>query len=129
MNLLILGLGGALGAVSRYLLGLAIMKRHPQPPIPIAMLTVNLIGSFGLGLFFALAYGDIPIASYGEPLYLFFGIGFFGAFTTFSTFSMETIELIRKKRMKKATVYFMFSITGSILTFVIGILLGIFLSN
>ncbi|MEB1808560.1 MAG: fluoride efflux transporter CrcB [Bacillaceae bacterium] len=125
MNVLILGLGGALGAVSRYLLGLAIMKRKPHPPIPVAMLTVNLLGSFGLGLFFAMAYGMIPLsAAYEEPLFLFLAIGFFGAFTTFSTFSMETIELVRNKHMKKAMVYFSLSIGGSIVAFIIGLSIG-----
>lgn len=125
MNVLILGLGGALGAVSRYLLGLAIMKRKPHPPIPVAMLTVNLLGSWGLGLFFAIAYGMIPLAAaYDERMFLFLGIGFFGAFTTFSTFSMETIELVRNKHMKKAIVYFILSIIGSIAAFVIGLSVG-----
>ncbi|WP_216827531.1 fluoride efflux transporter CrcB [Alkalihalobacterium elongatum] len=125
MSVLILGMGGAIGAVSRYLLGLAIMKRKPHPPIPIAMLTVNLLGSMGLGLFFSLAYGTIPLSgAYEEPLFLFLGIGFFGAFTTFSTFSMETIELVRNKHMKKAVVYFILSIVGSIVAFIIGLWVG-----
>lgn len=127
MNLFLLAIGGALGSVSRYLLGLAIVKKYPHPPIPVAMLTVNLLGSFGLGLFFAIAYGKVPLAAYDEMLFLFLGIGFFGAFTTFSTFSMEMIELLRKKLIKKAIIYFSISIAGSIIMFLIGFSIGIYI--
>ncbi|WP_078427254.1 fluoride efflux transporter CrcB [Alkalihalobacterium alkalinitrilicum] len=120
MNVLILGLGGALGAISRYLIGLVIMQKNPHPPIPIAMLIVNLLGSFGLGIFFATMFGIIPLGAYDEAIFLFLGIGFFGAFTTFSTFSMETIELVRKKLLKKAIIYFTLSILGSIVAFLVG---------
>jgi hypothetical protein len=60
MNLLLVGVGGALGAICRYLLGLAIMSRFPKPPFPIAMLIVNVLGSLGLGLFYGSYYGAIP---------------------------------------------------------------------
>ncbi|MBU9712307.1 fluoride efflux transporter CrcB [Evansella tamaricis] len=125
MNVLLVGLGGAVGAVARYLLGVGIMKKFPHPPIPIAMLVVNVTGSFGLGIFFAIAYGVIPLASYDAPLFLLIGIGFFGAFTTFSTFSIETIQLINEKLIKKAILYFCLSIFGSIVTFLMGFSLAL----
>lgn len=125
LNILLLGLGGAIGAVTRYLLGLTIMKRYPHPPIPIAMLSVNLLGSLGLGLFLGFAYQDIPIASFDETLFLSIGIGFFGAFTTFSTFSMETIELVRNHHYKKATIYVLVTIAGSLIIFPVGYTLGL----
>ncbi|WP_174734298.1 fluoride efflux transporter CrcB [Mesobacillus harenae] len=124
MGILTLSLGGALGAVSRYLIGLALMKKYPKPPIPIAMLIVNVLGSFGLGLFFGLAYQTIPLGAYKHPLFLFLGIGFCGAFTTFSTFSMETIGLLRQRLYKKAILYFGVSIGGSLLTFLLGLQVG-----
>ncbi|QZT35148.1 CrcB family protein [Caldalkalibacillus thermarum TA2.A1] len=88
MNLLLLTVGGALGAVFRYVAGILIMRAFPIPPMPVAMLIVNLLGSFGLGCFFGLYYGSIPSDTYGEALFLLLGIGFFGSFTTFSTFSV-----------------------------------------
>lgn len=126
MNLLLVGIGGATGAVARYLLGAAIMKRNPHPPIPVAMLIVNLMGAFGLGLFFAVIYGQIPLASYEAPLFLLIGIGFFGAFTTFSTFSVEAIQLVEKNLLKKAIVYVTLSIVGSIIFFIVGFFFALF---
>ncbi|MBP1970472.1 CrcB protein [Virgibacillus natechei] len=104
MNILLLSMSGGLGAICRYLLGLAIMKKNPYPEIPIAMLTVNVIGSFGLGVFF-------------------------GAFTTFSTFSMEAVELLREKKYRKALIYISISLIGSVITFSIGYLIGIWMAG
>ncbi|RXI96407.1 fluoride efflux transporter CrcB [Anaerobacillus alkaliphilus] len=127
MKLLLLVVGGSIGAISRYLLGSAFMKRYPNPPIPIAMLFVNLVGSLGLGLFFGLSFGGTPLGAYDDPLYLAIGIGFFGAFTTFSTFSVEAIQLSIKKQWKKLTAYLSLSIVGSIVCFFIGLHVGSFL--
>ncbi|GAE35045.1 fluoride efflux transporter CrcB [Halalkalibacter akibai] len=126
MNLLLLICGGSIGAISRYLVGLAIMKRYSNPPFPVAMLIVNLIGSFGLGAFFGINYQLIPLGAYNDPLYLSIGIGFFGAFTTFSTFSVEAFQLYNNKLWKKLILYVTLSIFGSILTFLIGLNLGVY---
>ncbi|MBU8906667.1 fluoride efflux transporter CrcB [Desertibacillus haloalkaliphilus] len=124
MNILLLALGGSLGAVARYLLGLLFMKTFPKPPIPIAMLIVNLIGSLGLGLFFGLYFADIPLGAYDDSLYLFLGIGFFGAFTTFSTFSTEAMQLLRDKKTKGFVLYSMISIIGSIFVFAVAFMIS-----
>jgi CrcB protein len=120
LNLFCLAFGGAIGAISRYLLGLAVMNRYPSPPFPIAMLIVNIIGSLGLGIFFGLKYGSIPLGAYDDPLYLTIGIGFFGAFTTFSTFSVEAMQLYHHKKWKEISIYVLLSIFGSIICFLIG---------
>lgn len=122
MNILLLSLGGGLGAITRYLLGLSIMKRFPHPPIPAAMLSVNLLGSLGLGIFLSLNFQSIPLQAYNEPTFLIVGLGFFGAFTTFSTFSMEVLDLFHRKLYLKAFIYISASIIGSIITFTIGFL-------
>ncbi|XEC94745.1 fluoride efflux transporter CrcB [Paenibacillus tarimensis] len=124
MSILFLTIGGSAGAVLRYLLGIVMMRRYPSPPLPIAMLTVNLLGSLGLGVFFGLKYGKIPIGAYAEPAYLLLGIGFFGAFTTFSTFSVEAMQLLRNRKWKSFAVYLILSICGSIGGFLLGINLG-----
>ncbi|GAE30867.1 fluoride efflux transporter CrcB [Halalkalibacter hemicellulosilyticus] len=120
MNLILLAISGALGAISRYLVGLYMMERFPNPPIPIAMLCVNTIGSFGLGFFFSFYFSQLPIGAYEDPYYLFIGIGFFGAFTTFSTYSVEAMQLYKQKKWKELVLYVSFSIFGSILFFLIG---------
>ncbi|WP_100406176.1 fluoride efflux transporter CrcB [Bacillus solitudinis] len=120
MNILSLAIGGATGAILRYLIGLALMRRYPNPPFPIAMLFVNLVGAFGLGVFFNLYYGSIPLSPYKDPLFLLIGIGFFGSFTTFSTFSVEATQLYMKKEWQKLTAYVVLSIFGSLVCFLGG---------
>ncbi|OIJ10742.1 chromosome condensation protein CrcB [Anaerobacillus alkalilacustris] len=121
MNSLLVMLGGAVGAMLRYALGLILMKRFPHPPIPIAMLFVNIIGSVGLGLFLGVLFSKgVNLDIYEEPLFLLVGLGFFGAFTTFSTFSVESMQLLKDGKTKKACIYVLFSISFSIAFFAIG---------
>ncbi|KIL51173.1 fluoride efflux transporter CrcB [Jeotgalibacillus campisalis] len=124
MNLLLVSIGGALGAVSRYLIGLMMQKRFPAPIIPVAMLSVNVMGSFGLGLFLGIIYGAIPVNAMQDSIYLVIGVGFFGAFTTFSTFSIETVQLFRELAYKKALLYITITIAGSLLLFISGLWIG-----
>ncbi|UCZ53647.1 fluoride efflux transporter CrcB [Bacillus shivajii] len=130
MNIVLVALGGGLGAVARYLLGVWIKEHTKQRSIPTAMLYVNILGSLGLGVFFALGYRSIPFLEsgiYDEWAFLFIGLGFFGAFTTFSTFSVEAITLAQKKKWKPLILYITYSIVGSTLAFIIGLYLFIWL--
>ncbi|WP_100372184.1 fluoride efflux transporter CrcB [Bacillus sp. FJAT-45037] len=119
-HLFLLMIGGSIGAITRYLVGIYIMKRFPKPPIPVAMLIVNLLGSFGLGSFMGGYFQEVPLGAYEDPLFLSVGIGFFGAFTTFSTFSVESVQLIQRKAWGKLVLYVGLSIGGSILSFLLG---------
>lgn len=114
MTWLLVSLGGSLGAMTRYAVGLLMMKKFPNPPIPIAMLVVNIVGSLGLGLFLG-SYFESETSS--TPLLLFLGVGFFGAFTTFSTFSVETMQLLRARNIKKTLLYVLLTIIFSIVFF------------
>ena len=88
---LLVAIGGMLGAVSRY--GLCgWISNVTEGRFPYGTLAVNLIGSFVIGLFMALAMDRF---SWSPELRVFFAVGFLGAFTTFSTFSYETVELMR----------------------------------
>ncbi|MCR6105304.1 fluoride efflux transporter CrcB [Salipaludibacillus agaradhaerens] len=123
MTVLLVAVGGGLGAVSRYLLGNLIKTRTKERRIPTAMLIVNILGAFGLGLFFGWVYREVPSMVYDDLRYLFIGVGFFGAFTTFSTFSIETSTLIRKKKWRDCALYVGSSIIGSIMCFVLAMLI------
>ncbi len=123
MNLLLICISGAVGAICRYLLGLFFMKRYVLQSIPIAMIVVNMLGSFGLGLFYAFYGRRIPVDAYEEPLFLIIAIGFFGAFTTFSTFSVEAVQLFQQRLWKTFFMYISLSIVGSISMFIIGLFL------
>lgn len=81
MEVMLIGLGGALGASLRYLLGQLLRSRS----FPWSTLVVNVLGSFLLGV--------VLISGANEAFVLFVGVGFCGAFTTFSSFSFQTIEL------------------------------------
>jgi CrcB protein len=86
-------LGGALGAPLRYLTDVVVQSRHGSG-LPWGTITVNLIGSFLLGLVAGLAStGDAP-----AWVLTLVGTGFCGALTTFSTFSYETVRLAEARR-------------------------------
>jgi CrcB protein len=90
VNLLWIGLGGALGAMSRYKVTTWIESFIPSI-MPYGTLTVNVFGSFFLGL----VIGFVQTGNLQEPMRLAIATGFLGALTTFSTFSMETVELFK----------------------------------
>lgn len=110
MNILAVGLGGALGAVCRYLLGQVIPKLGSG--FPLGTFAVNIIGCFVIGLVVGIAGRHTDI----DPrLILFLQTGICGGFTTFSTFSLESLTLIEEGR-----------ITIGILYIVLSVLLGLF---
>lgn len=87
--------GGAIGAVLRYTIGLAITARA-TPGFPWNTLAVNVVGAFLIGLLMALPLGsDIP----GAAWRLFLATGILGGFTTFSALSYESVVLIENGAM------------------------------
>lgn len=120
---LLLAIGGGFGSCFRYLIGLVIMKKFPNQTLPIAILFVNIIGSFLLGFLIAILPQETSL--YQNPTYKIFGIGMLGAFTTFSTFSVEAVQLMLDKQYKIASFYIVLSIAGSILGFYLGYLLSV----
>lgn len=92
-DLLLVALGGALGALLRF--GAHTML--PRIAFPWTTLAVNLLGSFLLGLLF------LPQGMEHGPR-LFLAVGVLGAFTTLSTFSVETVELWREGRAALAVL-------------------------
>ena len=82
-NLLIIGVGGFFGAISRFLLSSAI-------DTPFDTLTVNVLGSFALGVLMF----DTELLGYVNPrTRMGLGIGFLGSFTTFSTFAVQSYQM------------------------------------
>ena len=93
----LVAIGGAIGAGLRYLIGTWISYET----FPIATITVNLVGSFLLGII-ALTTSQNFISS---DLALFLGTGIIGAFTTMSAFSLDTIELLQDGNNTTAGLY------------------------
>lgn len=93
----IVALGGAIGAALRYGLG----EWVTNDSFPYATLSVNLIGSFLLGV---LAVG-LAQNLLSANMALLLGTGVLGAFTTMSTFSVETVEMFDQGQGSSAMLY------------------------
>lgn len=115
MSWLSIALGGFLGANCRFLIG-RWAKKYFQSNFPVGTFIVNIIGSFLLGLTFALSVGDLT--------YFLIGVGFFGAFTTFSTLNVETVELLLNDHKKVSFIYIGFTYSLGITVALIGYYLG-----
>ena len=95
-KILLVALGGALGAVTRFLVGTAFNR---FPGWPWGTLFINLTGCFLISLFFHRAESLDPAWRYLFP------VGFVGAYTTFSTFELETVQLAEQGRLGAAGLY------------------------
>lgn len=105
MTVLLVILGGAVGAPTRYVVDRWVQSRHASP-VPWGTFTVNVAGCLVLGLVAgALAAADGP----GWPLVLV-GTGFCGALTTFSTFSFEVVRLVEDRQSRVAVGYLLGSV-------------------
>jgi CrcB protein len=115
MRYLWVGLGGALGSVARYAIGV----RVDQTAFPWATLGINLTGAFVLGLFLTLALGHLSVAVI-TPI----AVGVLGGFTTFSTFAWEGFTHARSGRVGVALTYVTVSVVGGLLAAGAGYALG-----
>ncbi len=100
INTCFVALGGAIGAVCRYLVGIFtsfVTAQVPLPdivmPFPLATFITNLFGCFLIGLLSV--FFEHSTQTYAGQLRLFIITGVLGGFTTFSTFSLETIMLLQ----------------------------------
>ena len=89
LMILMVGMGGFLGAISRFLIA-SFVQTHSNTLFPVGTLSVNVLGSFIIG-FLALYFSQVVQPEYKALLMT----GFLGALTTFSTFSLENINMIQ----------------------------------
>lgn len=115
MNWLLVACGGAVGAMSRYGLGLYISQ--PQHVFPWATWWTNIIGCFCAGLFFALSQ-RFPILQQEARLLLMVGI--LGGFTTFSSFGLETFVLLKQGQWFVALSYALSSLLIGVVALAVG---------
>ncbi len=109
--------GGALGAVGRYLM-MARVAAWLGDGFPYATLTVNVLGSFALGLIAGPAATVWALDPFWQTLIV---IGFLGTFTTFSTFSLDvSLQLGRKERLAPL-IYVLASVALTVAVFLLGL--------
>lgn len=120
MQLLLIGLGGAAGAVARYVVDGVIAERTVGA-FPYGTLVVNVTGAFLLGLLFA---ATTERAILPAELRIPLGIGFLGAYTTFSTLMLETWRLVEGGAWPAALVNLGASAGLGLVALVGGLILG-----
>ena len=123
MNLFLLfqvGMGGALGAISRMLISNYI-NRNFSLTFPIGILTINILGSFIIGLIMGGMYLKVNL---GDIKFLPFLVTvFLGRFTIFSSFSLETLYLFQEGRLTQAISYVALTMIGCLIGVYIGAVL------
>ena len=115
-NLLLVMLGGALGAGARHLAGMA-QLRWLGPGFPVATLFVNLLGSLLMGLL----AGWLVLRGGSEQMRLFLAVGILGGFTTFSAFSLELGLMLQRGELASAAAYVLASVLGGLLLLFLGL--------
>ena len=119
-SLFLVAVGGAIGASLRFLSGVAVLRAFGPQDFPVAVLGVNILGSFLMGLFVVVA-AQKGLTQYSP----FVMTGVLGGFTTFSAFSLETVTLIERGQIASAGIYVALSVGLSVL----GLMLGLFVAR
>lgn len=104
-------IGGGLGSALRYAVQLLMQERITAYSFPWATLTVNIVGSFLIGLFYATS----SRLNLSDEMRLFLTAGLCGGFTTFSTFSNDSLSLIRQGEWSLCLIYILLSVTLGII--------------
>ena len=101
MHWLAVAVGGALGAMARYGVSSIIFNPSSQK-FPWATMSVNVLGSFVMGMLFVIIVEKGALPAEMRSLLM---VGFLGAFTTFSTFSLDALGLWQNGHLDLALVY------------------------
>lgn len=108
MNFFWVGLGGALGAIARYALGMWVYE-HMGTRFPYGTFTINVTGCFIIGL--TLTIIDLHLGL-PEAWRLAVIVGFIGAYTTFSTFEYETVRAVQHGNAVVGLLYLVVSVVA-----------------
>ncbi|MBX7143886.1 MAG: fluoride efflux transporter CrcB [Oligoflexia bacterium] len=114
LELVLVGCGGFLGSISRYLMGAWVMGRvEAAETFPYGTFAVNLLGCILAGIFLALH--EASLGQFRSEARLLCLTGFLGGFTTLSAFGVETFSLIRRGDIGLASVYVAVTVIAAIL--------------
>lgn len=118
-NFILVGIGGAFGAMARYGASIAVARQWPHA-FPLGTMLINIFGSIAMGLFVGILARTAP--AWANELRLFVAIGVLGGFTTFSSFSLDTIVLIERGEITQATLYVLLSVVVCLVGLYLGLL-------
>lgn len=113
----VIGVGAAIGAWTRWWLGL--MLNATLPALPLGTLAANLIGGYLMGVFMGLFTLS---SSFSPEVRLFVMTGFLGGLTTFSTFSAEAVTLLARGQYGWAATHVLVHVLGSLAMTGLGLL-------
>ena len=119
MHLLLVMLGGSIGAGLRHLVGRAALALA-GPGWPWGTLAVNLVGGLAMGLL----AGTLARTGGSENIRLLLGVGVLGGFTTFSAFSLEVANMIERGALAPAALYATLSVASAVLALFGGLALA-----
>jgi CrcB protein len=120
-HLLLVALGGAVGASGRHLVGLASL-RLLGPGWPWGTITANVAGGLAMGLLVGwLTAAEPPNAT---ALRYGLGVGFLGGFTTFSAFSLEVVLMLERRDWTAAATYIGVSMLGAVGAVILGLMIA-----
>ena len=111
MNFILVGVGGGLGAIARYLLSGLVFHQTTDWKFPLPTFLVNVLGCLVAGL---LAGFVVKLDWFTEQHRLFLFTGILGGFTTFSAFGVETVHLLRDGHLGIAALYVGMSVVAGI---------------
>lgn len=110
-SFLLVGAGGALGAMARY--GFSSVAGHFWPsPFPYATLLINVAGSLCMGLLVGVLARTLP--PFQNEIRLFVAVGVLGGFTTFSAFSLDAVTLVERGQWGQSATYMLLSVGLSV---------------
>ncbi|MBI5856694.1 MAG: fluoride efflux transporter CrcB [Sphingobacteriales bacterium] len=115
-NILLVGLGGGIGSMARYLTSRWIYNLYPHH-FPWGTFAINVIGCFLIGLLWGISFRSFDS---NEHWKMFLMVGLCGGFTTFSAFTLEGIGLLKEQRMALFFLYVAGSVVAGLLATYIG---------
>jgi len=124
LEIFIVGGGGCIGSILRYLVTKAVENNFPTTTFPYGVMLANVVGCLLIGLMSGLSMGKISLA---PNLRLFFFVGILGGFTTFSSFTLDAYNMLNTNDFSILTFAFLHilaHIVFGITAVYLGILIG-----
>ena len=115
-EVLLVGLGGFFGSMFRFLVSTSVLMLIPQSLVPLGTLSVNIIGSFLIGILASVLSNN--------AMYFMAVVGFCGGFTTFSTLSLEIVDMIKLGEWRSVLVYVLISLVVCVCITALGFWIG-----